>query len=130
MSDLINDEKSKFVYILSSELESYKQGTIINFFCSLMPDESEIKISELKVVGIDKKPGNVVFLGLGRASWDTENIDDFLDIQLRMQRKLLELWKHIEKLLSDSGVSKERIDEIVAENEKPIQKLRDRFILK
>ena len=120
-------KKVKFAYILSSELESYKQSTIINSICSSIPDESEIKTSILRVVEIDKEAGEVVFLGLGEDSLVTENIDNFLDTRLNMQRKVLIFWDNIEKLLSEAGFSKKRIDEIIAENEEPINKLRVRF---
>ena len=130
MSDIIeNYENSKFVYVLHSEIGSYKQSTLINSACSSMPDESEIKDAELKVVGVDEEPGNVVILGLGEASWDMKNIDDLLDIRIEMHRKLLYLWGNIEEMLSKAGFSKERIDEIVAENEEPIRKMRSRFEL-
>ena len=94
-----------------------------------MPDESEIKTSELRVIEVDKDPGNVVFLGLGEASWNKEDMDDFYIIRLRMQRKLLDLWDNIEEILREAGFTKKRIDEIVTENEEPIRIIRSRFEL-
>ena len=66
---------------------------------------------------VNKKPGYVVFLGLG-----TELVEDVCI--LRVERTVVDLWGNIEELLNEAGFDKEKIDRIVTENEEHIHKIK------
>ena len=119
----------KFAYILSSEIESHPQGRILNSKCPKFPDESKIKTAKLRVENIDISPGEVVFLGLGQGSWNTEDTNGFLDLHFKMEKKLLRIWNNIENVLKSANYDKEKINKIITKNEKAIKELHDKFDL-